>query len=786
MVANQEIEYAPQCGDLTVESFVFQTNNVVGNFNYLQNIPAYKQIFKFLMNYPLKKTFTKCPSVIYQNFLREFWCTAIAYDPNPPADETRKRKESLRLCQNLNPRHRALRLLEHCPEIELTAHMIAINNQKDSVSLLPCSGKKKKVKSHTMTPTLSKSHGLEASRAFSKKRQKHTSKKTPTDDQVTPPTEPTEGSDTITDLKDSGGNVQPVNKGFPSMVFDKGMVKTTSLPEGPRGDKDLEGLKPPADMEPLTNHVVDPLGTDTSFEVEPDYKTLQLKTFVDVQALLISDDELLQESDDEDVFKSLENIDEDTQVDEEEHQSPPPKKEHPETSHAQESNSDSSCPDALRKYDNILPLTERQLVKASIEGYYEENVDHRDQTDKLIQATIDCLDKNSTERDDLLKALNGVTETLEVVQEAVKDDPALNRKARHFRYKINDGIYLQCLQRLAFFAPSSSVPATLAITVAPACVKGENLANTIDEEPPSYTEGEHVAMEDDTKKPEEGKGIATNQQLKVKAKIVKASTVVREDPDEPIMVPYMINGNMYHLTNDEINAHMEKEDKIKKAAEEAKMFEITKTKVIIVVQEEVEKIGIDPKTVVSAQVDEKFKKAQDADHQVLKRKHSQKVKRLMELNKKRVERYERLKKIPKELEIQSVLPAPIPEQAPSQTSRRKRKHMELEPEIKVHGLECNRSLPEGVLFVNYMVIQELVYEIFFTDVFGDQAFQRWNDIHKVREDSLVSYLVMASMIKTPENARFCLKLKKLIAEHPDQEKLQAKKVKLESVGYKLD
>ncbi|GJT76843.1 hypothetical protein Tco_1043568 [Tanacetum coccineum] len=30
--------------------------------------------------------FTKTPSVVYHNFLREFLCTAIAYDPNPPAD----------------------------------------------------------------------------------------------------------------------------------------------------------------------------------------------------------------------------------------------------------------------------------------------------------------------------------------------------------------------------------------------------------------------------------------------------------------------------------------------------------------------------------------------------------------------------------------------------------------------------------------------------------------------------------------------------------------------------
>ncbi|GKD86313.1 hypothetical protein Tco_1357467 [Tanacetum coccineum] len=150
----------------------------------------------------------------------------------------------------------------------------------------------------------------------------------------------------------------------------------------------------------------------------------------------------------------------------------------------------------------------------------------------------------------------------------------------------------------------------------------------------------------------------------------------------------------------------------------------------------------------SAKAGEKFKKAQDAEHQVLKREHSQKVKRLTDLNKKRAEqymwtmtnrikpepitdvkihpntkpivlsvyknndkrnfdvhqpfkftdfgitkldeldpiiqkkknsivkdlmtslskRYERLKKISKELGIQSALPALVPEQALSQTS----------------------------------------------------------------------------------------------------------------------
>ncbi|GJU07797.1 hypothetical protein Tco_1124227 [Tanacetum coccineum] len=55
---------------------------------YLQTAPAYKDICKFLINYPLADAFTKTPLVLYQSFLKEFWCTAIAYDPNPPINDS--------------------------------------------------------------------------------------------------------------------------------------------------------------------------------------------------------------------------------------------------------------------------------------------------------------------------------------------------------------------------------------------------------------------------------------------------------------------------------------------------------------------------------------------------------------------------------------------------------------------------------------------------------------------------------------------------------------------------
>ncbi|GJW90516.1 retrovirus-related pol polyprotein from transposon TNT 1-94 [Tanacetum coccineum] len=307
--------------------------------------------------------------------------------------------------------------------------------------------------------------------------------------------------------------------------------------------------------------------------------------------------------------------------------------------------------------------------------------------------------------------------------------------------------------------PSSSMPqTTLAITEGPSHVRGR-MSDRLTLKPPFYTKEEHVAMDDDTEKPESDKAEEEPKNAVPISAVKPTETPTPEDPDELIKVPYMINGKMYHLTNDEINAHMEKEDKIKKAAKEAKMCEMTKTEVIKVVQKEAEKIRLDYKIIFSVKVGEKFKKAQDVKHQVIKIEHSQKVKRLMDLNKKRVEQYI----VPELDELGPII--------------QKKKKI-----VKDLMISLGKSLPEGVPFVNNMVIEEPKYVIFFTDVFGDQSFQRWNDIHKVGIDSLVSYLVMASMIKTSKNARLRLKLKKLIAEHPDQEKLQSKRVKLDAVG----
>ncbi|GKA69607.1 hypothetical protein Tco_0775671 [Tanacetum coccineum] len=332
---------------------------------------------------------------------------------------------------------------------------------------------------------------------------------------VAPP-KPTKGSEqshsvssgTVPDPQFPKRNIQLAGTRLPS-TLNGGTRKSQLLLEGPCRDKDSEGLKPPADMEPQNNPVTDLSGTgakyqvdetestrlwyrslaenkgNTSSKVEPDIKPLQLQTFADVQAFLLFEDEMAQESDDEEVFEAEEDMEEDTQAEEEQHQSPPPNtdksKPYPDQE-TQESESDTSSPE-LKKYDNMLPLTERQLVKscclASIEGYYEENLDHKEQSDKVINASMNSLDKNIIARGDLINALNEVTKTLKAIQDVVKED--------HTNHKTNPEVaIIESLSRPPLTDPTLEIPIPQ----------------------------------------REGKGIATDEQLESTKKLVPASKVV--------------------------------------------------------------------------------------------------------------------------------------------------------------------------------------------------------------------------------------------------------------------
>ncbi|GJW55780.1 hypothetical protein Tco_0099865 [Tanacetum coccineum] len=778
-----------------------------------------------------------------------FWSTAVAYDLFPSTDETEQRplkeflikfsiptfiitsgtgrsghrkkalrfqEHSLRRAQCLSPKIHPLRPRSHHPSQQRAIPLVSSGTVPDPQEL-----ERDIQLANTGLPS--------------------------TLDEGTCKTKPLLES-TATPPKDSGGNIQPIDRDITSTTSDEGTAKTTPRPEGLLGDKDSGCTRP------------------------------------NVRAFLLPDDESKK-----DILEAGEEIDEEPQVAsiaETHHQSPPPQVDKPQSSHApstEASDTDSSSDDILRKYDNILPLTERQLVKyprkmsnalfirisednwekheevainyvdlkASVDDYYDENIAHRDQTDKLVEAFMSSLDKSSNTISDLYKGLN-IIELLKEIKNAVKDDSAhalkqdkelaawaksstnmawnlgsrlsgLERAQNHIQSRMSSlkedthSIKNMMTEMYEVFKgqSSGSVTPTLALTHIPANVEGETTTNTATEDPPSHTEGE-------TGEPKRAILISIIQPTQA-----QPITTIITHPESSQVALRIIKGKRIatRLEEDSLKKlvpastieQMDKEELIKKAEEEARLLAISKPEVIKVVQEEAEKIRLDPKKIASAKVGEKLKKAQDAEHQVLKREHTEKVRKSLKLRKHKFESYmwtinNRLKSetitdikihpktkpvvitvyrgtdarnfdvhrpfafgafsiseldelreiIPKKKNAVSALLAPAPEQASSQSSRKKRKHMELEPETKIPRLECNRALPEHVPFVNNMVIEEPEHGIFFTDEFA------------------------ASMVKSPENARFSLKLKKLIAEHPYQEKLKSKKVKLEALGYEMN
>nr|GEW79342.1 hypothetical protein [Tanacetum cinerariifolium] len=183
--------------------------------------------------------------------------------------------------------------------------------------------------------------------------------------------------------------------------------------------------------------------------------------------------------------------------------------------------------------------------------------------------------------------------------------------------------------------------------------RGENVTHGDTKEPPSHIERETEDMETENKKekPEE---------LNMTVPISSVEPIETSTPKELI----------------------------KKAVEQARLLAITKPKVVKVVRKEAKKIRIDPERITNAK--ESLTKEHltsiipfllvilgitelDELREIISNKKNMVVKDLMNSLSRR---YERIKKIPEELGIQSALPAPILEQASSKSSGRKRKHID--------------------------------------------------------------------------------------------------------------
>nr|GEU68277.1 hypothetical protein [Tanacetum cinerariifolium] len=464
------------------------------------------------------------------------------------------------------------------------------------------------------------------------------------------------------------GNKQPLDKDITFMTPDEGKTKTMPHPKGSRRDKDSGGNKPPTDMEPQNP-------TDTNLSrTGAKYKEDQTQSF----RLRITNDQW------------------------EKHE------------------------EAAIHYVNL---------RAFIDDYYNENITYRDQTDILVEASMSSLEKSNSTINDLYKGLEVITKLLKDITHYVKDDPAINKKStvkniQHHAFKQEEALTAwmksstNMAWNLGFRILSLKNPKP---TFTQACLilkkiqdpsRGEcytilSLKNLL-----LILSGTNANIQEKPKEPKqstdanirEGKGIATDDQAKDKRKLVKASSIVY--PDEP-----------------------DKVEDIKKAKEEAKLDAISKNEVIKIVQEEAMKLGINLKEAIATKAGKLFRKLRmlnmrslkyntlrrsklDELREIIPKKKNIVVKDLM---KSLSQRYEKLRKIPGELGVQPALP--LLKQASSQTSGRKQKYIELDPKIRIPGLECNLTLFENASFVNNMVIKEPNYGIFFTGEFGDQAFE---------------------------------------------------------------
>ncbi|GKE24726.1 hypothetical protein Tco_1436238 [Tanacetum coccineum] len=68
-----------------------------------------------------------------------------------------------------------------------------------------------------------------------------------------------------------------------------------------------------------------------------------------------------------------------------------------------------------------------------------------------------------------------------------------------------------------------------------------------------------------TPKDNRGNGIAGDID-ESPCKLVPASKEIRPDPDTPVLICYEINGKMYQLSNEKIQTHMEKEERLERAS----------------------------------------------------------------------------------------------------------------------------------------------------------------------------------------------------------------------------
>ncbi|GJY54702.1 hypothetical protein Tco_0446366 [Tanacetum coccineum] len=411
-------------------------------------------------------------------------------------------------------------------------------------------------------------------------------------------------------------------------------------------------------------------------------------------------------------------------------------------------------------------------LRAVVEEYVEENDDHKTQTKKAMNNTIELIEKINKSRfnecTNLLKSLNKVSETLKddsalkapcrpwkkptplylatsscaSISESLKEDPEFNQRL----LKAAEG-YIQNSARLTKI--SNSLRDFNLQSLQTRITNFENTQVTMQSDITSIktdtstmkemmTEMFNAFKEFSSSTPSGSTCILTVTPLEATATVVegrilkdkdthdspcnlvKATKEVFLDLNALLLINYEINRVMYQLTNEEIQAYLEKQEQIEKVAKEARLFELSKHALIKVGEEVASEAGVDPKALCSSKGGKELLKQQDAEYKVLQREHLEKLK------KKRFDQNFMFgdSDVSECDELSDIILKKENKVGTVETEKsRKRKALELEHKVRIAGLECDRSLPEGVKFVNNKVIEIPEHGIFFIDAFGDHPFK---------------------------------------------------------------
>nr|GEX62412.1 Toll/interleukin-1 receptor (TIR) domain-containing protein [Tanacetum cinerariifolium] len=105
--------------------------------------------------------------------------------------------------------------------------------------------------------------------------------------------------------------------------------------------------------------------------------------------------------------------------------------------HTEASDTDSSSDKILKKYDDTLPLTERQLVKylrkvshVLFDRIIKDQWEKHKETDQLVEASMSSFEKSSSTINDLYKGLEVITQLVKDITNSVKNNPATNKKIK--------------------------------------------------------------------------------------------------------------------------------------------------------------------------------------------------------------------------------------------------------------------------------------------------------------------------------------------------------------------